>query len=65
MQWIKCGTAGNGKYGIWVYLDKDGRNVYRIQRAPIIPQGAAGYYSLTAQLALMGTKQDGPVLKGE
>lgn len=53
--WEKIGVAG--RYGIW-RLDRDGEVVYRLTRAPIIPQGIAGYYSLQGQLDLFGVKRE-------
>jgi len=55
--WEKYGTADKGRYGIWRRMS-EGRPLYRIQRAPIVPQGEAGYRDLTAYLGLKGVTQD-------
>ena len=61
--WLKIGTGRNGSkvYGIWGKV-LDGKRVYRAQRAPIIPQGDAGYYNLEAHLKLIGVKRDESVV---
>jgi hypothetical protein len=56
--WLKYAAAGKGKYGVWYRLDREGTPVYRIQKAPIIPQGETGYYRLNPYLELMGVTID-------
>jgi hypothetical protein len=60
--WNKLGTAGKGRYGVWVRFEQNGNPVYRIQRAPIIPQGLAGYKNLEAYLQLIGVSFDETVI---
>lgn len=44
-----------GEEGIWnLDSDSEGKKLYRVQRAPIIPQGEAGYASLLTYLAAEG-----------
>jgi len=64
MIWNKLGNGfkGDKAYGIWVGQDSEGRNVYRVQRSPIIPQGEAGYYNLNSHLKLIGVTMDTVVI---
>jgi hypothetical protein len=60
--WHKIGTCGKGVYGVWVSFDMQGLPVYRIQKAPIIPQGPAGYRNLEAYLKLKGVSFDETII---
>jgi hypothetical protein len=60
MTWNKIGKGYNGsiEYGVWQSVDETGKTIYRVQRAPIIPQGRAGYYNLEAHLRLCNVSMD-------